>query len=800
MKRKIFLIIILSSFVFHLTLYCEESLSSRMFDISSIHDAGNIRFRVSNFGILGSCDDASWPSLEWPINSEINYLYEGALWVGAKKVRRNDDDNQIYWQHWPPYGSDDTTTVVTPWQVIDTLTTVGFDGDCDLYELLPAYNPFETSLGAQYSLYNLFDSVLKNVGDRMDFDDDGDGYIDEDPLGSPFNINDPSGIYCFTIPFDEDDDGLIDEDCDYPGFESSIAYFYDYSPFGTEGQRDWGASSAGNNHVELKIAVIQEIYSWPVQYYVDMIIIRNTVYNYSTVDTLFDVCYAYLMNCDIGPEDYAFDDRATDDISSYITGGEYEIAYSYDDDGDNGLSPGLLGFKILNSDNNIDCWYWDRGDGPDDQDPLDVTAMPTANEKYWLMTGRNPDDNKYISLRDNPAFQINDPCNTRFMYCIYGDQLGSVLPTENSINLGPEESMEFYSLILMDISIEGLQNKCIMAQDLIDSGFDYSLFAGLPSIPYLTDVQDAYFIASANVRWNVLSIPDEFMVYYKEADAPAYTWEYIIVDPTLSEYVINDLQPETEYKFKLACNYDEVYLESRTLTVLITEENQYVWPGDTDNNGYVDEDDILPIGVYWREQGNARDQVSFNWVENNYPTDWNEPYAPFADCNGDGEVNITDVLGICLNWNYSCPIVMNNSPFNWEDLKQYRENFIEIYHSLGSSGIELLLKNRIAQQFDLPIIEIIETSKLSQNFPNPFNPSTSISYSIIDEGNVELNVYNIKGQLVKKFVNEHQLTGNYTIIWDGIDLNGRKVSSGLYFYRLKVNDKTIDTKKMITLK
>jgi hypothetical protein len=780
MKRKIYLIMILCSFVFHLTLYSEESLSSRMFDMSSIHDAGNIRFRVSNLGMLGSADDASWPSLEWPINSEINYLYMGALWMGAKKVRRNEDGNQLYWQHWPPYGLDDTTT------------------DRDLYELLPAYNPHETSLGDQYSLYNLFDSVLKNIGNRLDFDDDGDGYIDEDPLGNPFNINDPSGIYCFTIPFDEDDDGLIDEDCGYPGFESSIAYFYDYSPFGTEGQRDWGGSSLSNDHIELEIAFKQEIYTWPVQYFADIVLMKHKVYNYSTIDTLFDVCYAYLMNCDIGPEDYDFYNRALDDISSYITGEEYEIAYSYDNDGDNGLSPGLFGFKLLNSDNNIDCWFWNRGDGPDDHDPLGTA--PIANEKYWLMTGRNPDDNKYISLRDNPAFQINDPCDTRFMYCIYGDQFGSISPTENSININPGGSLEFYSIIILDTAVEGLQDKCIMIQELIDSGFDYSLFAGLPSIPYLIDVQDAIFIAGAKVRWNVLSIPDEFMIYYKEADAPAYTWEYIVVDPTLPEYVINDLLPETEYKFKVACIYDEVYLESRTLTILITEENQYIWPGDTDNSGYVDEDDIIPIGVYWREEGNTRDQVSFNWVENNYPTGWDEPHAPFADCNGDGEVNITDILGICLNWNYSRSTAMSISPFIWEDLEQYRDNFIEIYHSLGNSRIELLLKNRIAQEFDLPIIEIVEISKLAQNYPNPFNPSTSISYSITNEGNVELNVYNIKGQLVKKLFNEHQLTGNYTINWDGTDLNKRKVSSGLYFYRLKVNDKIIATKKMIMLK
>ena len=91
------------------------------------------------------------------------------------------------------------------------------------------------------------------------------------------------GIYCFTIPFDEDGDGLIDEDSDYPGFESSIAYSYDYSPFGTEGQRDWGSSSGSNNHVELDIALVQEIYSWPIQYFANMIVIKNIIYTEKTI-------------------------------------------------------------------------------------------------------------------------------------------------------------------------------------------------------------------------------------------------------------------------------------------------------------------------------------------------------------------------------------------------------------------------------------------------------------------------------------------------------------------------------------
>jgi len=91
---------------------------------------------------------------------------------------------------------------------------------------------------------------------------------------------------------------------------------------------------------------------------------------------------------------------------------------------------------------------------------------------------------------------------------------------------------------------------------------------------------------------------------------------------------------------------------------------------------------------------------------------------------------------------------------------------------------------------------------LSQNSPNPFNPSTTISYSIPEnvlEMAVKLSVYNIRGQLVRTLVDGSQGPGAYNVNWDGADNLGRKVSSGVYFYRLVAGD-FISTRKMVVLK
>ncbi len=89
--------------------------------------------------------------------------------------------------------------------------------------------------------------------------------------------------------------------------------------------------------------------------------------------------------------------------------------------------------------------------------------------------------------------------------------------------------------------------------------------------------------------------------------------------------------------------------------------------------------------------------------------------------------------------------------------------------------------------------------ELHQNFPNPFNPETQISYSLPEEGEVRLTIYNVLGQQVKVLVDGHQNAGAQTVIWDGCNENGEKVSSGIYFYKLKAGD-VVQTRKMTLMK
>ena len=95
---------------------------------------------------------------------------------------------------------------------------------------------------------------------------------------------------------------------------------------------------------------------------------------------------------------------------------------------------------------------------------------------------------------------------------------------------------------------------------------------------------------------------------------------------------------------------------------------------------------------------------------------------------------------------------------------------------------------------------IVQTKDyLHQNYPNPFNPETTINYQLPENSNVELAVYNLKGQKVKTLVNETLESGNHTVIWNGKDDNSKSVSSGIYFYKMKTGNH-VETKKMILMK
>jgi hypothetical protein len=91
-------------------------------------------------------------------------------------------------------------------------------------------------------------------------------------------------------------------------------------------------------------------------------------------------------------------------------------------------------------------------------------------------------------------------------------------------------------------------------------------------------------------------------------------------------------------------------------------------------------------------------------------------------------------------------------------------------------------------------------NQLFQNAPNPFNPETTIRYSLAGPGRATIRVYNAGGALVRTLVDRHHAAGQYTVRWDGKDDAGHRLSSGVYFYKLESASGASEARKLLMLK
>jgi len=129
-----------------------------------------------------------------------------------------------------------------------------------------------------------------------------------------------------------------------------------------------------------------------------------------------------------------------------------------------------------------------------------------------------------------------------------------------------------------------------------------------------------------------------------------------------------------------------------------------------------------------------------------------------------------------------------------------------IYHLTDSIQIPLVNYIPFAPEpFDIDdtastgIEEKPSVFKLEQNYPNPFNPMTMIEFTLPNRRHVQLSIYNILGRQVRRLIDKPMDNGEHCVEWDGLDSNGYRAPTGVYFYRLQAGEIT-QTKKMLLLK
>jgi hypothetical protein len=91
-------------------------------------------------------------------------------------------------------------------------------------------------------------------------------------------------------------------------------------------------------------------------------------------------------------------------------------------------------------------------------------------------------------------------------------------------------------------------------------------------------------------------------------------------------------------------------------------------------------------------------------------------------------------------------------------------------------------------------------TKLFQNAPNPMNPSTRVSFSLARRSHAEIGIYDASGRLVRSLLSQQLPAGSHELTWDGRGDDGRRVGAGTYFYDLRIDGRTVETRKTAVLK
>jgi len=217
----------------------------------------------------------------------------------------------------------------------------------------------------------------------------------------------------------------------------------------------------------------------------------------------------------------------------------------------------------------------------------------------------------------------------------------------------------------------------------------------------------------------------------------------------------------------------------------------YVYPGDGDNNGKVDQFDILPIGYYWNVQGSIRDSASTDWIIQKVQW-WSDSNAVYADGNGDGVVDANDIIVIADNWHKKTAskilkyLNLSDSKYSYRKLREIKNILMS---NKEDEAYSLMLKI-----IDQLILQSLPREMSFFNYPNPFNPVTNFQYVIPrttgQKSKVLINLYSINGKRLMSLVEEEQPPGIYNFRWSGL-YNGSPVAAGIYLCEFKLGSKVI---------
>ena len=251
-----------------------------------------------------------------------------------------------------------------------------------------------------------------------------------------------------------------------------------------------------------------------------------------------------------------------------------------------------------------------------------------------------------------------------------------------------------------------------------------------------------------------------------------------------------------------------------------------VFPGDTNKDGEVNAADIIPIGRFWREKGEPRQESTTNWILQTAKP-FKIQLATIADADGSGIVDADDIVPIALNWMKNTDEPHTVAEDNQKETENIEEevnvapgnfldsdpNILSIYKQMLQKLLDLpnniegviVLRNFVEDRIlSLEALAVPVKNKLLVNYPNPFNPDTWIPFQISTGSKIILTIYNLQGQIIRQINLGFKPAGFYVrkdraIYWDGRSQNGEQVASGIYVYQLQAGTFS-ESRKLVLIK
>jgi len=169
------------------------------------------------------------------------------------------------------------------------------------------------------------------------------------------------------------------------------------------------------------------------------------------------------------------------------------------------------------------------------------------------------------------------------------------------------------------------------------------------------------------------------------------------------------------------------------------------------------------------------------------------PYSNGAICFGGCYPRGLYILKPDGNWDLLTPYSgLLNSDIVSITPDPFHNNWVWVSHPSGGATLVIDYSTDVNDDTSPP-----KSFHLFQNYPNPFNPKTEIIYEISRPGRVEVSIYDINGRLVRKLVDRYEEAGRKSVIWDGRDASGRRVSSGVYIGRVRFGEEAKSIKMIL---